>query len=124
MVCRGFSQPRLWLCCRHESRQVYPDRADCRAGPRLERSSQVQRHRKRWREEQTVAVSGWLGERTWDHATGILLKPTRATPTFQASRFNRDSLVVNVRDVRERLQCFLSQDAIRPERLQTSRTGG
>src|SRR5260370_34043196 len=84
----------------------------------------MQRHRKRWQEEPTIGVSRWLGERTWDHATGIPLKPTRATPIFSASRFNREALVVNVRGVCERLQCFLSPDAIWPARLQTSRTGG
>src|SRR5260370_40964809 len=80
--------------------------------------------RKRGQEEPTIGVSRWLGERTWDHATGIPLKPTRATPIFSASRFNRKALVVNVRSVCERLQCFLSPDAIWPARLQTSRTGG
>src|SRR5260370_41461129 len=84
----------------------------------------MQRHRKRWQEEPTIGVSRWLGERTWDHATGIPLKPTRATPIFSASRFNREALVVNVRGVCERLQCFLSPDAIWPARLQTTRTGG
>src|SRR5260370_25931951 len=84
----------------------------------------MQRHRKRRQEEPTIGVSRWLGERTWDHATGIPLKPTRATPIFSASRFNREALVVNVLGVCERLQCFLSPDAIWPARLHTSRTGG
>src|ERR1700739_2948220 len=84
----------------------------------------MQRHRKQRQEEPTIGASRWLGKRTWDHATAIPLKPTRATPIFSASRFNREALVVNVRGVCERPQCFLSPDAVWPARLQTSRTGG